>query len=120
MHYERRKPEMTKSQKKLWIGLLILALLAPLGILLPEKFRAGGAWGEWGPGELERLIGYMPEGLKRLADLWKAPFPDYSFGSGGASMIVRILSYAASGLIGILAIGLVTYLIARIIVRNGK
>jgi cobalt/nickel transport protein len=120
MRYERGKPEMTKSQKKLWLGLFILALLTPLGILLPEKFGAGGAWGEWGPGELEKLIGYMPEGLKRLADLWKAPFPDYSFGGGGASTIVHIVSYVASGILGILAIGLVTYLIARIIARNGK
>ena len=76
---------MTKSQKKLWIGLLILSLLTPLGIILPEKFKAGGAWGEWGPEELEKLIGYVPKGLKRLADLWKAPVPDYNFGGEGAS-----------------------------------
>lgn len=58
---------MTKSQKKLWIGLFILTLLTPLGVILPEKFKAGGAWGEWGPEELEKLVGYVPEGLKRLA-----------------------------------------------------
>jgi cobalt/nickel transport protein len=111
---------MTGSQKRLWIGLLVLALLTPLGIILPERFRAGGAWGEWKPGELEKLVGYMPEGLKRLAGLWKAPVRDYAFGGEGASMAVQIMSYVASGLIGILAIGLVIYLIARIIVKNGK
>jgi cobalt/nickel transport protein len=120
MHYERKKPEMTKSQKRLWLGLFILALLTPLGILLPEKFKAGGAWGEWRPGELEKLIGYMPEGLKRLADLWKAPASGYAFSGEGTDMTIRAVSYIAAGLIGTLVTGLVIYLIARIIVRNGK
>ncbi len=111
---------MTKSQKKLWIGLLILSLLTPLGVILPEKFKAGGAWGEWGPAELEKLIGYVPKGIKRLTDLWKAPVPDYNFGGEGASMTVQVLSYLVSGLIGILAVGLVIYLISKVIVRNEK
>ncbi len=111
---------MTKSQKKLWLGLLILALLAPLGVILPEKFKAGGAWGEWGPEEHEKLIGYMPEGLKRLANLWKAPVPDYNFGGEGASMTVQVISYIASGIIGILAVGLVIYVISRLISKNEK
>jgi cobalt/nickel transport protein len=111
---------MEKYQKKLWIGLLILALLTPLGVILPEKFKAGGAWGEWGPEELKKLIGYVPEGLKRLADLWKAPVPDYSFGREGASMTVQVLSYIVSGLIGVLAVGVVIYLISKVIVRNEK
>jgi cobalt/nickel transport protein len=112
---------MTKSQKKLWLGLLVLALLTPLGVILPEKFGATGAWGEWGPGKLEKLLGYLPEGLRRLSELWKAPLPDYSFGGEGASRIVQVLSYVASGLIGILAIGLVIYAISRLVLRkNGK
>jgi cobalt/nickel transport protein len=111
---------MTKYQKKLWIGLLILALLTPLGIILPEKFNAGGAWGEWGPAELEKLVGYVPKGLKRLADLWKAPVSDYSFGGEGASMTVQVLSYIFSGLIGVLVVGLVIYLISKVIIRNEK
>jgi cobalt/nickel transport protein len=111
---------MTKSQKKLWFGLFILALLTPLGILLPEKFRAGAAWGEWGQGELEKLVGYMPEGLKRLADLWKAPVSGYAFSGEGADTAIRAISYIAAGLIGTFAAGLVIYLIARIVVRNGK
>ncbi len=62
---------MTKFQKKLGLGLLILALFTPLGVILPEKFKAGGAWGEWGPEELQKLLGYVPAGLKRTAHLWK-------------------------------------------------
>lgn len=111
---------MTKSQKKLWIGLFILALLTPIGVILPEKFKAGGAWGEWGPEELEKLIGYVPEGLKRMADLWKAPVRDYNFGGEGASMTVQVISYIASGLIGVLAVGLVIYVISKLLVRHEK
>lgn len=111
---------MTKSQKKLWTGLCILALLTPLGVILHEKFKAGGAWGEWGPEELEKLIGYMPERLKKLADLWKAPIPDYNFGGEGASMTVQVISYIASGVIGILAVGFAIYVISRLISKNEK
>lgn len=111
---------MTKSQKKLWIGLFILALFTPLGVILPAKFEAGGAWGEWGPKELEKLLGYVPEGLKRLADLWKAPVREYNFGGEGVSMTVQVISYIASGLIGILAVGLVIYVISRLIIRHEK
>ncbi|MGD0919371.1 MAG: hypothetical protein ABSB22_23255 [Thermodesulfobacteriota bacterium] len=57
---------MKTFQKRLWIGLFILALLTPLGVILPEKFNAGDAWGEWGPETLEKLLGYVPDGLKRL------------------------------------------------------
>jgi cobalt/nickel transport protein len=111
---------MTKSQKKLWIGLFVLALLTPLGVILPAKFKTVGAWGEWRPEELEKLIGYVPEGLKKLADVWKAPVPDYTFGGEGASVTVQVISYVASGVLGILAVGLVIYVISRLIVRNGK
>ncbi len=110
---------MTRSQKKLWIGLFILALLTPVGVILPEIFGAGGGWGEWGPGELGRLIGYMPEGLGKMAGIWKAPVHDYTF-FGGADTTIRVLSYAASGLIGISAIAIVIYIIARTIKGNGK
>ena len=33
---------------KLWIGMIVLICLSPLGLLIPEHFKAGAAWGEWG------------------------------------------------------------------------
>jgi len=111
---------MTRHQKKLWIGLIVLALLTPLGVILPERFKAGGAWGEWGPEELKQLIGYMPEGFKKLANLWKAPVPDYNLSGQQSSMAGQIISYIASGIIGILAVALVIYVISRLLVKNEK
>jgi len=111
---------MTKLQRKLWGGLLVMALLTPLGLLLPAKFEAGTAWGEWGQDSLGKLIGYVPEGLQRLSSLWKAPLADYRFGSPPPSLTWRFLSYMASGLLGILAVGLAMYLILELIKKNGK
>jgi len=111
---------MTKFQKKLWIGLLIMALLTPLGILLPEKFSAEDAWGEWGIDKLEKLLGFVPEGLKKLTDIWKAPISDYNFGGEGASKAVQVLSYIASGFLGIGVCILIVFIISRSISKHGK
>ena len=111
---------MTTFQKKLWMGLLIMALLTPLGILLPEKFNAKGAWGEWGIDKLEKLLGFVPEGLRRLAGIWKAPIPGYNFGGEGASMVVQLFSYIISGLLGIGMCTFVVYMVSRFIAKHGK
>ena len=44
------------TTKKLWIGIVILTLLSPLGLIIPALFGAGGAWGEWGLEEIKKLI----------------------------------------------------------------
>jgi cobalt/nickel transport protein len=111
---------MTRFQKKLWIGLLIMLLLTPLGILLPEKFKAETAWGEWGTDRLEKLLGHIPEGLKKLADFWKAPIPHYNFGGEGASMTVQVITYIVSGLIGIAVCAIIFLIVSRFIARHGK
>ena len=56
-----------KTVKKVWIGIAVLALLSPLGLILPAAFNAGGAWGEWSAEELRKLIGYVPAGFERLS-----------------------------------------------------
>ena len=111
---------MTRSQRKLWIGLFVMALLTPLGIVLPHLFNAGAAWGEWGVDKLEQLLGYTPQGLKKLSDLWKAPVPNYSFGGRDASMTLQIISYVASGVLGVLAVALAVFLISRFMAKNDK
>jgi len=111
---------MTKTQKKLWTGLVIMALLSPLGILLPELLHSGSAWGEWGTDALQKLLGFVPEGLKKYADMWKAPVPDYNMGDDDASMTVQVISYIASGLLGIAVVALVIYALSRIVVKNEK
>jgi len=109
-----------KFEKKLWLGLFIMALLSPLGIILPEKFNAEDAWGEWGLDALEKLLGYVPEGLKKTADIWIAPIPDYNFGGDGALMPAKILSYIVSGIIGIILTSVIMLIIFKILFKNEK
>ncbi len=111
---------MTKFQKRLWIGLLVMALLTPLGILLPERFKAEEAWGEWGIDKLQKLLGYVPEGLKKWTDFWKAPIPDYNFGGEGVSKTLHLVSYIGSGLLGVGVCVFVVWIISRLIARHGK
>ncbi len=96
--------------KKLWIALVILALLAPLGMLAP-----GTAWGEWGIEELEEMGIVIPAGLQRLSDL--NPFvliPDYSLPQLGESFWAQAVVYILSGFVGIgLCVGLVYLLTMR-------
>jgi cobalt/nickel transport protein len=111
---------MTKSQRKLCIGLFVMTLLTPLGIILPRLFNAGAAWGEWGVNKLEQLLGYTPQGLKQLSDLWKAPVPNYNFGGKDISMTFQIISYIASGVLGVVAIALVVFLITKFTAKHDK
>jgi len=109
-----------KFENKLWLGLFIMALLSPLGIILPEKFGAEDAWGEWGLDTLEKLLGYVPEGLKKTADIWTAPIPDYNFGGDGALLPAKILSYIVSGIIGFILASVVMIIISKYLFKNEK
>ncbi|MFO0751855.1 MAG: PDGLE domain-containing protein [Thermodesulfovibrionales bacterium] len=106
---------MSPFQKRLAWGLLAMALLSPLGVLLPLWFKAGDAWGEWGADTLQELLGYVPEGLRKYVGLWKAPLPDYAFGEGDP-----LFAYIASGVLGSLLAGLAVLLIAKLVRRHGK
>lgn len=109
---------MTRFQKKLWLGLLAMALLSPLGLVLPARFGAGEAWGEWGTETLEELLGYVPAGLRQYAELWPAPIPDYNLGGEHASAGLQLVSYIASSLVGIATVGLAVYGLSRLLVRR--
>jgi len=109
-----------KFEEKLWLGLFIMLLLSPLGVILPEKFGAEDAWGEWGLDALEKLLGYVPEGLKKTADIWTAPIPDYNFGGDGALLPAKVLSYIVSGIIGIILASVVMIIISKYLFKNEK
>jgi cobalt/nickel transport protein len=91
---------MSAFQKKLACILLALAVLAPLGIYLPAKFNAGGAWGEWSSKTIGEMLGFVPAGLAKGEGTWKAPVPDYSFGGEDDPPAHQALWYVASALIG--------------------
>ena len=91
-----------KTTTKLWIGLAILIVLSPLGLILPEYFKSGGAWGEWSKEEIHKFVGYIPHGLEKLSAIWNAPLSDYAFkGWDGKGLLSLSLGYVISAIIGI-------------------
>ena len=99
---------MNPFTRKLIFGLLALAILCPLGLILPELFKSGNAWGEWGVETVEKQTGHAPAGMQRDANLWKSPVPDYNAGKENDTLAKRSGYYILSGLIGIGVIGLLT------------
>lgn len=109
---------MKGGMKKLWRGLILLILISPLGLILPRALDSGPAWGEWGLEEIGRRLGYVPEELKRIAQFWPAPVPDYQMkgfeGSGWGSN----LAYILCGILGVALIVLFALLLGRALARR--
>jgi cobalt/nickel transport system permease protein len=63
-----------KETKALPLYLLILGIIiiTPLGLLAP-----GTAWGEWGIEEIEKLVNFIPEGMKNGFN-FNSIMPDYT------------------------------------------
>jgi cobalt/nickel transport protein len=108
-----------KIRTKLWIGIGVLIVLSPIGLILPEHFKAGSAWGEWGADEMQKLVGYIPRGLEKLSSLWNAPLPDYAF-KGWEEMGLQYLSvaYIVSAIVGIGVTILVVMGIGKLLTRK--
>ena len=102
------------------IVLLFFCLLTPFGIFLPMVFNASDAWGEWSAHTVKDLTGYVPQGLARYSDSWKAPMNDYTINSKDVSVVHQSGYYIVSGIIGATATYVVMLLISKIIVRHGK
>jgi len=109
-----------KTTTKLWIGIGILILLSPLGLILPEYFKAKDAWGEWGADTVKELVGYIPKGLEKLSSLWSALIPDYSFrGWDGKGLLSSSFAYIISAIVGIIIVVMVMLIIGKILAKKG-
>jgi cobalt/nickel transport protein len=108
-----------KTTTKLWIGIAVLSVLSPLGLILPEHFKAGDAWGEWGTDGVKELIGYVPRGLEKLSGLWRAPLPDYAFkGRESTGIGDTSFAYISSAFIGIIVVVCIAVLIGKVLGRK--
>ena len=94
--------------RPLWIGLGILILITPLGLL-----AQGAAWGEWASNELNTLLGFIPEGLKGLEGFWTSLMPGYNI-PGFDSQVKSALGYVISAALGSTVIVLTIYIAGRI------
>jgi hypothetical protein len=105
---------MIKEYKNLWIGLIVLIILSPLGIIIPAKFNADSAWGEWSSGEIKNMIGFVPKEMKKLEGIWNAKIPDYNFPRWNG-LVFSSLGYILSAIIGAVVIIVLCYLIGKIL-----
>jgi hypothetical protein len=94
--------------RNLAIGLGLLIILAPLGLL-----AVGETFGEWSVEEVQEKLGFVPPGLEQLASLWSAPLPDYAFPGGGESMTVSAAVYIISAILGVLICGGLLYFVGK-------
>lgn len=108
-------------RRHLWLILAALALLTPLGLWLPERLGAGDAWGEWSADDLGERWGHVPRQLGRLANLWRAPAPDYAPpGWEERSFAHLSLAYIASAFLGIAVCALAIWLLGRWLVSRER
>jgi hypothetical protein len=112
--------KMNSLQKKILIVLLALCIITPVGIMLPAFFNAGDAWGEWSAETVNDLVGYVPKGLAKYSDTWKAPLADYTADGKDPSVVHQSGYYIVSGLLGATAAFGVMLLLSKLIIRNGK
>jgi cobalt/nickel transport system permease protein len=94
------------------------ALLAPLGLIAP-----GFAYGEGGPEDLAKQMGFVPQGLQDLSGFFSAPFAGYNlplpfFSDADAPLWHSAIGYEIAGLLGILVLGLVLWGIGSLILRR--
>ncbi len=104
---------MDKTTKKLFIGLAVLMIFTPLGLL-----AVGETFGEWGPEEVQEKLGFVPAGLERLSSLWSAPLPDYSLPGAGDSMTTAAAAYILSAVIGVLICAGLLYLVGKKVAKD--
>lgn len=107
-----------KTYKKYIIFLGILAVLSPLGIYLPEILNGKEAWGEWSLETVKEQTGIEPEGMKKDAELYHAPLPDYNMGKENTSLSSVSVQYVISGLIGAGIIFILTFMTVKLISRK--
>jgi hypothetical protein len=83
------------TANKFFIGLMVLAVLTPIGLL-----AQGTAFGEWGSDELKETLGYVPLGIEQAETMWSAPFPDYTLPGLGDDFMDSSGGYIFSAIAG--------------------
>ena len=104
---------MEKIVRNFAIGLTLLIILAPLGLL-----AVGETFGEWSVEEVEEKLGFVPPGLEQLSSLWGAPLPDYAIPGSGDSMTVSAAAYILSAVIGVAICGGLLYFVGKKVAKD--
>ncbi|WP_039764215.1 MULTISPECIES: PDGLE domain-containing protein [Caldicellulosiruptor] len=88
---------------KIFIILLALAFLTPIGLLTQNP-----TFGEWTQEEIKKMLGFVPEGIKKYADIYKFDLFD-----GYTVKFIHndYIGYILSAVIGIVVIFALFYIL---------
>ena len=108
---------LPRAAKRIGTTFVTIAVIAPLGLIAP-----GIAYGEGGTEDVKAAFGYVPSGLQSLSGIFSAPFGGYNvplpfFADANAPLWHAAIGYEVSGIVGIVAVGGVVYLVARMLRR---
>jgi len=104
---------MDKNVKVFVIALVVLIVLVPVGLI-----ASGTAYGEWGPDDIQQMVGYVPAGLQQLSDLWHPLLPDYDFPGGHDTMPAQAPGYYVSAIVGVLLCCGVMFMVGKAIAKK--
>jgi len=109
---------MDKVLRNLLIGLIILGILVPIGIIAGGTANPGGtAFGEWDPSTLLSMLGYVPAGMQNLTGLYHAPLPDYGTDLA-TTYLGQSLGYYLAAVLGMGLLSAIFYLVGKRLVKN--
>lgn len=97
------------NTKKFWYALITLIIFTPLGLL-----AQGTAYGEWSSEDLQARIGFIPKGMAKYADKWKALLPDYAVPGLDSSFLKSGIGYIFSAVVALLIILAITAVISSL------
>jgi len=92
-----------KIDKKIIYIFLLLLLLVPLGLISDAS-----AWGEWDNGYYQKVLGFIPEGIKNAKGI-NALMPDYSIKGLGS-----VSGYYLSAIVGAVLIFGIFFVIVKV------
>jgi len=104
--------------KRIGTAFAALAVVAPLGLIAP-----GFAYGEGTAADVNSAFGYVPSGLRDLSGVFAAPMSGYNmplpfFSDASAPLWHAAIGYEVAGILGMLAVGGVVYVLARVLRRR--
>ena len=87
------------------MGLIVVALLTPLGLL-----ASGSAWGEGGTKDVQAQLGFVPSGLEKLREFWNhALFKDYGIAGYDQTFWQQAFGYIIAAFFALLVIGIIGF-----------
>lgn len=100
---------------KMWLAIIGLILLVPLGLLAP-----GGAFGEGSAEDIKAAFGFVPKGFAALAGRYHALLQDYGvpnspFSADATGLLHQSVGYYVAAVAGIAIIAGITLVVSRLL-----